>query len=153
MRDNITVEIAFDSSKSWVDPALQSNIDQLILDHERGHYNITALFGRDMFIDMMQLKPNAYPTVADGQNAVAAVFNRYQAALTKAQAVYDSDTVHGTPALGTIGPPRKGLEQNRWEGFINTAFTTVRTPAESSPVDNKPYKARLIDILTAAGKI
>ena len=152
LRDNITMEIVFDSQKSWKDPALASNIDQLILDHELGHYNITALFARDMFIDIMQLKANTYSSVADGQNDVASVFTRYQTALAKAQAAYESETRHGAPTVLSIGPPTKNTDQTAWEGFIKKAFETERTPRTVSP-DGKAYKLRLLDILTQAGKI
>jgi len=55
---------------------------------------------------------------------------------------YDNQTDHGNTAQ----------QQQRWDGFISSAFTTPRTPSMSAP-DGTPYKAPLLDVLRQGGVI
>ena len=58
------------------------------------------------------------------------------------QTAYDSvsESSHGANAVG----------QQRWNGYLQTAFTQERAPQELAP-DGTAYKVRLLDVLSAAG--
>lgn len=144
VKDDIIITVTF-GADSWVedwvmarDQAFQDNM----LNHEQGHYNIVALLARDTFIELMQLKTQTFNTNMDGQRAIARVWTE---GTSKAQAIQDlydevNQSHHGANAAG----------QTRWDGFINSAFTTPRMPAMSAP-DGTPYKVTLRSVLTNAG--
>jgi hypothetical protein len=146
LRDDITVTIVFDQVKSWrVIDHLSDTTKGFLLEHEQGHYDITALMARDCFIELMQLKANAFASAADGTKEVLGLIGRQQTALGKVQTKYDWDTNHGTWYVPQMGPPTKGSEQVRWEGYIRRAFTDDRSPAMVAP-DGASYKRRLVDV-------
>ncbi len=144
LRDNVTVTVTFDTKKSfvmaWVFATPQADQTRL-LNHEQGHYNISALVGRDFFIDVMQIKAKQFTKPQDGLAEVTAL---NKASLSKIQAIddlYDVDTKNGNDSTG----------QNQWNTFLQNAFTQARPNGETSP-SGVPYKMRLIDLLKAAGK-
>lgn len=146
LSDTVTVTIQLLGQQSWAKKqringwSPQARTD--LLKHEQGHYDITALMARDMFIDLMALKSRTFPTVGALQNEVKAVAERYapQAIHTKYDSVQETDHSRNvTPQLA-------------WNGYIQTAFTQRRTPLVLAP-DGAPYKVRLLDVLRNAGKI
>jgi hypothetical protein len=149
--DDITVTVVFDATGSWkrIDP-LSLIGEQLLLDHEQGHYDITALMARDCFIDLMQLKAKTYSSLQEGQTAAKDVIKKYKDKLDPAQKAYDDDTTHGLWVTPTMGPERKESFQAKWEMFINRAFTQERTSGEVAP-DGAAYKVRLLEVLAAGG--
>ena len=149
LKDDVTLAVTFDQSKSWkVIDHLSVKGQGFLLDHEQGHYNITALMGRDCFIEIMALKRQTYSSELDGRNAVQTVLNQYMDSLNKIQSKYDWDTNHGTWNVPSMGPISKGAEQERWEGYIRKAFTAERPSGEVAP-DGASYKLRLIDVARA----
>jgi hypothetical protein len=151
LKDDVTITINFDKLKSWkLLDGLSEKHQKFLLDHEQGHYSISALVARDCFIDVMQLKGNSYKTELEGKNDVISVINAYSTQLTKIQAAYESETNHGAWFQPTMGPPSKSSDQTKWEGFFTKAFTTERNPKVTAP-DGATYKSRLIDVLTANG--
>jgi hypothetical protein len=153
LRDNVTIEIVLHEQASFLDRALLQNIDSLIFDHEMGHYNITALYGRDLFIDIMQLKAQTFRTEAEGQSEIGTFLSQYLTGVKKAHKEYDEQTKHGEPTHPSIGPPNiKNSNQEKWETLIDRAFKTERSPPVHAP-DDTMYKVRLIDVLKSAGVI
>lgn len=144
VKDDITITVTF-GADSWVedwvmarDQAFRDNL----LNHEQGHYNIVALLARDTFIELMQLKSQTFNTNMDAQRAIARVWTEGTSKAQAIQDLYDEERQahHGANAAG----------QTRWDGFIDSAFTTPRTPPMSAP-DGTPYKITLRSVLTAAG--
>ncbi|HJQ57137.1 MAG TPA: hypothetical protein VJ890_09540 [Vineibacter sp.] len=146
MNDNITITINFNASKSWkkMDAinAKKLRTPAQILKHEQGHYDIVALIARDLFIDLMQLKANVYKDQAALNVDVAPILKKYNGTAQKIINKYDTaaESDHG----------ENGTGQTKWDGFIKSAFTTPRTPAQSAP-DGTTYKTPLLDVLKAAG--
>jgi hypothetical protein len=144
LSDNVTVAIQFVASKSWVADWVFSESKQFqddLLKHEQGHYDITALMARDMFIELMQLKGQTFANKAALDAAVAAVVKAH-----KFQPVHDkydekSETNHGM----------NDAQQKAWDALFQKAWTTPRSPAVTAP-DGAVYKMRLLDVLKGAGK-
>jgi len=139
LRDNVILTIALKHNQSW---AKQNARTAALLNHEQGHYHITALTGRDMFIDLMQLKSQTF----SGDPALQSEFNGIRARYN-AQAMHDkydarSETDHG----------RDSAKQRIWDGYFQRARTHPRSPRLVAP-DGAVYKVRLRDVLRAAGKI
>lgn len=113
-----------------------------ILKHEQGHYDIVALLARDLFIDLMQLKANRYDNQAALNKDVAPILKKYNGTSQKVIDISDSiaESDHG----------ENGTGQAKWNGFLNTAFTKARTPAQSAP-DGTAYKVPLLDVLKGGG--
>jgi len=144
LQDNVTVAIQFVASKSWVaDWALQQSqqAQDDLLRHEQGHYDITALMARDMFIDIMQLKGQTFANKGALDKAVKDIVNQY--AFQPVHDKYDEpgETKHGMNAA----------QQKAWDALLIKARTMPRNPPESAP-DGTPYKVRLLDALSQAGK-
>ena len=145
VQDEMEVTISFNARNSWVEDWVFSQRPQFqtdLLNHEQGHYNLVALLARDCFIELMQLKSQQFRTRHAAQAAIAAIWRRYSAKAQPVQDLYDDtqQTHHGANS----GP------QNRWDGFIRTAFTQPRTPAMSAP-DGTPYKVEILSVLAQAG--
>jgi hypothetical protein len=155
LADEVVVTVIFDSQKSWKQIAPLSAITaQLLLDHEQGHYNFTALMARDCFIDLMQLKSQTFPDAPTGRSAAKTIVDTYQAKLKTVQKTYDSDTFHGGWVVpsSSFFPPRKESYQVKWEGFITSAFTVERQPQVIAP-DGASYKLRILDAIANGGFI
>ena len=144
LSDNVTVAIQLDKGKTWVANWVFNEPQQFqddLLNHEQGHYAIAALLARDMFIEVMQLKGRTFSSKADLDKAVGDIVKAH-----RSQPVHDkydevSETNHG------LNPP----QQKAWDALFQKAWTTPRSPAVTAP-DGAVYKARLLDVLKAAGK-
>jgi hypothetical protein len=144
VKDDITITATFGSDswvKSWVMGRPQAFQDRM-LNHEQGHYNIVALLGRDIFIDLMLLKSQDFASNIECQRAIANVWTTQSSKAQAIQDLYDdtNQTHHGADAAA----------QSRWDGFITTAFTQTRIPAQSAP-DGTSYKVTLMSVLNGAG--
>jgi len=149
LRDEVTLAAVFDGRRSWkVIDHLSDKGKDFLLDHEQGHYNISALMARDCFIDMMQLKARTFGSETEGVTAANGVFTRYHDALEKVQDKYDWDANNGEWSEPSMGLPSKGPEQVRWESYIQRALTDERSPPVIAP-DGATYKQRLMDIARA----
>ena len=93
-----------------------------------------------MFIEFMALKQQTSPTPQAVVSAAQAIFQRFDGFIAAVHAPYDTDTDHGN-----IAP-----QQQRWDGFISSAFTMPRTPPMNAP-DGTPYKVPLLDVLRRGG--
>jgi hypothetical protein len=113
-----------------------------LLHHEQGHYDLVALFCRDMFIEVMALKQQSSPNPQAVLTAAQAIFQRFDGFIAAVHTSYDDQTDHGN-----IAP-----QQQRWDGFIRNAFTLPRTPPMNAP-DGTPYKVPLLDVLRQGGVI
>jgi hypothetical protein len=160
LMDAVTVTVNFNGASSWRIPAMSSwpaQLQQELLEHEQGHYDITALFARDLFIQLMRFKASLWSTAADVASNYNNWVQQYSKILDDAEKAYDNDTGHSqanvfTPSTGTYTPPvpTKSSTQSKWERLIASAFTTPRSPPESAP-DGTPYKKQLKDVLIEAG--
>lgn len=148
LADSITITIEFNRSASWVAEWVFQQPQQAqdaLLVHEQGHYNVTALMARDLFIDLMLLKQKDYTNQAAATSEITAVMTRYNSvAINAINPKYDSDaeTRHGANAAA----------QQRWNGYFNTAFTQARTATTYAP-DGTPHRMRLLDVLRGAGAV
>jgi len=144
LQDNVTVAIQFVAGKSWVADWVFSQPQQFqddLLKHEQGHYDITALMARDMFIEIMQLKGSTFGSKGALDKAVNDIVNAH-----KFQPVHDkydepTQTNHGMNAP----------EQKAWDALFKRAFTEPRNPAMSAP-DGTAYKVPLLELLKSAGR-
>ena len=147
LKDNVAIGVILQRPPSFVASwtLRQPSGDQArILHHEQGHYDLVALLVRDMFIDLMQLKQNTYDTaqavMADVAKVRALFDPKFQPINDRYDAANESD--HGLNQPG----------QNRWDGFIQTAFTQPRNPPMQAP-DGTMYKTPILTVLQQAGII
>jgi hypothetical protein len=144
LKDTVTVTIWL-KHDSWVAKWVfkqPQRVQDNLLEHEQGHYDITALIARDMFIELMQLKQRRFKTAAEGEQAINAITARHSTAVIKTvNTKYDSsaETNHGWNPTA----------QQRWNGYIQEAFTKERNPRVQAP-DGTYYKIPLLDVLRAA---
>jgi hypothetical protein len=143
LKDDVRITIQLQRPPSWVASWVFQRSTQeqnRLLHHEQGHYDLVALLVRDLFIDIMQLKQNTHSTAQAVLNEVNQVRGRYGPKLQPVQDRYDTDTRHGLIQS----------QQNRWDGFIRTAFTQQRNPPVHAP-DGTSYKVPLLTVLRQAG--
>ena len=117
-----------------------------MLNHEQGHYNITALVSRDFFIDMMLLKAQTFATAQAGLAAARQIQLASVDKIRTIQQLYDRE-VHPEQNSGQS----RGPKQQAWDGFIQAAFTNSRSSGTQAP-DGTVHKVRLIDTLTQGGR-
>lgn len=144
--DTLTLTIVMQSSLSWRRTAkIQakgSAYETALLKHEQGHYNITALIARDLFIDVMQLKAKHYASSAAGDADLKPILLRYAGKAEKISKIYDSsaETDHG-------GNP---TAQDKWNKMIERAFTEPRAGGGMA-ADGKIYKIPFLEVLSQNG--
>lgn len=142
--DNVTVTITMNNQRSWRRQASGQSAQYWtdLLKHEQGHYDITALIARDLFIDVMQLKANTYANSAAAVADLRPILNTYAGKVDKISAIYDSkaQTDHGA---------NTGAQMS-WNTMIKRAFTEPRNPMMAAP-DGTPYKVELLDVLAQNG--
>lgn len=145
MTDNVVMTIEFVRSESWVASWVSGRSVQFqndLLRHEQGHYWVTALIARDLFIDVMQLKALTFSTVQAGVAALNTADQTYAGRIKAINTIYDRQN-EADNGLNSTG-------QARWDGFFNTAFTQRRQPATQAP-DGTFYKTQLLTVLRNAG--
>jgi hypothetical protein len=145
LRDDAVISIDLDRGQTFVNQwALNrpAPFPTDLLHHEQGHYDLVALFCRDTFIELMTLKQQSSSTPQAVAAAAQAMFRRFDGFIAAVHAPYDNQTDHGNIAQ----------QQQRWDGFIRSAFTTLRTPSISAP-DGTPYRLPLLDVLRQGGVI
>jgi len=143
LRDDAVISVDLDRGQTFVNQwALNrpAPFPTDLLHHEQGHYDLVALFCRDMFVELMALKQQSSGTPQAVFTAAQAIFQQFDRFIAAVHTPYDDQTDHGN-----IAP-----QQQRWDGFIRSAFTTPRTPAASAP-DGTPYKVPLLDVLRQGG--
>ena len=141
LQDTVSISVELTPGQVWVMAWVfdrPTTFQDDLLHHEQGHYDMIALFCRDMFIDVMALKSQTFSKAPDVLTAVQNVFDTYDALIKDVHDPYDVDTEHGLIAK----------EQKRWDGFIQSAFTTPRNPPVNAP-DGTPYKVQLASVLRA----
>jgi hypothetical protein len=143
VRDDITVTVALQPHMMFVNAWVfrrPAGFQTSVLHHEQGHYDLVALFCRDMFIDLVALKAQTFATNGDITQAVNQILARYDPPIKGIHKLYDNDTKHGLDSA----------RQQRWDRFIQTAFNQPRNPPVSAP-DGTPYKVPLIGVLRPGG--
>jgi hypothetical protein len=135
--DNIVVAILMNSQLSW-----KRTPPNDLLKHEQGHYDIVALIARDLFIDIMHLKPNTYPSNPAALADLKPILDKYRGKTKKISDIYDSpqQTNHGNNPSA----------QMSWNSILQRAFTEPRNPAGAAP-DGTPYKIPFLDVLSQNG--
>lgn len=146
LNDDVTVTIRLHQNRSWAKKQIinswPAQARQDLLRHEQGHYDITALMGRDLFIDLMALRQQSFSNLSALQTAVQTTSRRYDPQPVHNKYDHSQETDHG----------RNAQQQTAWNRYIQTASTTARTPAVHAP-DGAVYKVRLLDVLRTAGKL
>ena len=80
--------------------------------HEQGHYNITALIGRDFFQALLLLLTKTYTNSASAKADLTATRAKFLAQAQPTSDRYDLDTQNGTDLA----------KQSQWNGLMSTAF-------------------------------
>ena len=145
LRDDVVISVVLDSAQTFVNQwalDMPAPFPTDLLHHEQGHYDLIALFCRDMFIELMAVKEQASSTPQAVMADAEAIFRRFDGFIAGVHAPYDDQTDHGNIAQ----------QQQRWDGFIHSAFTTPRNPPMSAP-DGTSYKMPLLDVLRQGGVI
>jgi len=143
LRDDAVISVDLDRGQTFVNQwtlNMPAPFPTDVLHHEQGHYDLVALFCRDMFIELMALKQQSLSTAAAVVAAAQTIFQRFDGFIAAVHAPYDNQTNHGFIAQ----------QQQRWDGSIRSAFTTARTPPMSAP-DGTPYRVPLLDVLSQSG--
>ncbi len=121
LRDSIVVTIVLDKSQCWVAKWIFTAKDQAyrdnLLKHEQGHYDITALVGRDLFNALVALRSNTYSSGADAKPDMDAQVQKFGGMAQPISDRYDADTSNGTDAT----------QQAAWNGYISQAFGSSDT--------------------------
>lgn len=116
LRDSIVVTIVLDKSQCWVAKWVFTAKDQTyqnnLLKHEQGHYDITALVGRDLYNALVALRSNTYSSGTDAKSDMDAQVQKFGGMAQPISDRYDVDTANGTDAA----------QQASWNGYISTAF-------------------------------
>jgi hypothetical protein len=144
LQDNVMVTIRFLPATSWVADWVFQQPQQFqddLLNHEQGHYDITALMARDMFIEIMQLKSQTFASKGALDKAVADIVKAY--AFQPVHGKYD--------APGEANHSMNQTQQKAWDALLTQARTMPRNPPMYAP-DGAAYKERLLDVLRRAGK-
>jgi hypothetical protein len=144
LADSVTIQIQFVQSQSWVADWVFNRSKQFqddLLKHEQGHYDITALLARDMFIEIMQLKAKTFASSGELDRAVAAIVKAHSFQPVHNKYDEKSETNHGM----------NDAQQKTWDALFKKSFTTPRSPAMSAP-DGTAYKVPLLEVLKTAGK-
>lgn len=149
LKNSVELTISLDKKQSWKNiGSLTDTQKQLLLEHEQGHYDITALFARDEFIEIMGLKSRSFPSMKEAGDTVVAIIKKYQALIAAVDLLYDDpkQTAHKAFESGSTKP----AAQKKWEGYFETARTKHRTPEVQAP-DGAYYKVPLAEVLRGAG--
>jgi hypothetical protein len=123
LADTVTVTIRLKPypaswKATWL-PRLPKSQQDSLLNHERGHYRLGALMYRDLFVEVMYLKGQDYPSEADGEADFKTILKRYsRAVVQEVHDTYDapSETDH-KPYLNR----QTQAAQAKWEGFFDKA--------------------------------
>jgi hypothetical protein len=143
LKDDATIAVILQDQQCYVNAWVlrqPSDFQDRVLHHEQGHYDLVALFCRDLFIDLVQLTSASLPNAQQVIREVQRIFSRYDALIAGVHDAYDDGSEHG----------RNPDEQRRWDGFIQTAFTQPRSPAMRAP-DGTPCKVQLASVLGTGG--
>jgi hypothetical protein len=98
---NFSIESAFYPKKSWK----KKNVNEYILKHEQGHFDITEIYARILRKELQEMKFKKYETLG---NEVQQVFNKNSKACDDMQDQYDNETDHS----------KKKEEQYLWDAKI-----------------------------------
>ncbi len=141
IKDSLMVDIQFDPRQSWVADFVSGESDEFqsqLLKHEQAHYDIAALLARDFFLAVMKLITDNYP-YSTSNEPIADVNQAKQVTLDKMQIVndqFDADTYHGM----------NKSQQDRWLGFIQSAFTQ-RVQPQQTVANNNQLMVPLLKVL------
>lgn len=134
LRDDVTMTIALNRGKCWVATWVftrSQTFQDALLNHERGHYWITAIMARDFFIEIMGLKGTDYSSTKAGAADFKEIAGRYDGPTI--QAVHDkyddTDQVNHDPETNSKA-------QAKWDGCFQKAIQ---------------FKKPLLDVLSDAG--
>ncbi len=143
LKDDVVIRIRLVPAKTWVlawTLAQPLAFRNQILHHEQGHYDLVALFSRDLFDDLMGLRTKTYDSPAAFEQDIKKAMERYDKPLVEIHPRYDHETGRG----------QLRAAQKKWDGYIQKAFTTNRTPAVKG-CDGENLRVPLLDVLRGAG--
>jgi len=109
-----TIETIFYPKKSWK----KKGVDDYVLKHEQGHFDITEFFSRTLRKTLSETKFKKYATIGD---EVAKIFNENFEACDKMQDEYDKETDHS----------KVKDEQLRWDKKISEMLDSLSTHTET----------------------
>lgn len=117
-----TVTVAFDSAESWVASFVDKRpADQkaALLNHEQGHYMLTALFARDYFNELKAMAAKDYSAPATGSAELAKINAKYATSVAQG--------LHKTYDQKVPNPVANAVEQAKWDKAIEAAKTGNKT--------------------------
>lgn len=109
-----TIESIFYPKKSWK----KKGVDDHILKHEQGHFDITEIYSRVLRKTLSETKFKKYDTIGD---EVQRIFNSNFNACEKLQDAYDKETDHS----------KIKDEQYRWNTKISSMLDSLSTHTET----------------------
>jgi len=143
LQDSFSIKVDFGRDSfvmSWVFSRPQQFQTDL-LNHEQGHYNITALVCRDCFVDVMLLKNQFFATAKAGVDAVELIKQQSLSKIATVQKLCDKE-VHPEQDAGKS----RGPMQSTWDRILQSTFSEARSSGTAAP-NGTPHKRRLIDLL------
>ena len=102
--DSISIKLKVDDSKSWVVKGREST---KLLNHEQGHYDITALGNRETYNAILQLTTD---TKEQWMSQAGAIIKRSLQKIDQCNERYDLRTIHGSSESA----------QQEWSNRINS---------------------------------
>jgi hypothetical protein len=119
IKDSVVVTIQLNSAQTWVANWIltrSQDVTDALLAHEQGHYDLTALAGRDLYNAVTALLSNTYPNAAAAQADLNAA--KAKIITQPVSDRYDADTQHGADAA----------QQAKWNQNIQSGFAQNNTP-------------------------
>ena len=116
---NVKVTVGMDTANSWV---MKSDKSDDLLNHEQGHYNITALGGRDFLNGVLALEAD---TAKELTKAITDLHDSTQSEINSVNSMYDDD-----PNCGT-DHGSKADKQAQWDLRIKNAMNDPKGTLDS----------------------
>jgi Bacterial protein of unknown function (DUF922) len=116
---NVKVTVGMDTVKSWV---VKDDKSDSLLNHEQGHYNITALGARDFLNGVLDLEADSSKEL---QKAINDLQSSTQATINSVNSIYDDD-----PNCGT-DHGSKSDKQSQWDLRIKNAMNDPKGTLDS----------------------
>jgi hypothetical protein len=116
---NVKVTVGMDKVKSWV---VKSDESDSLLNHEQGHYNITALGARDFLNGLLDLEAD---TANELNKAASDLQSSTQTTINSVNSTYDDD-----PNCGT-DHGSKSDKQAQWDLRIKNAMNDPKATLDS----------------------
>jgi hypothetical protein len=118
-----------------------------LLNHEQGHYDITALICRDYYIDVIRrCGSRTFTSQNQGNSILASIRRDTLDKIPAVQRLYDSE-VHPEQEANQS----RGSIQLTWDGYFQKAFSLIR-PREQGVTWEPTDRITLVEVLRRNGR-